>query len=203
VLKASFIRTVGQRDRIHVTRSDHSEASWVFPSYGAAPPHDLIHLVVESAFDVARGFWGRVDGGADPGAITVQANRRGGRDKYAAFGEDRSELQLAEALANPRWLAEETTAQELREQIAAGCRDLGVEVPALVSAERTAQVRVVLGRLARKWQALDPQGTIQLLFDPQAPLWSFERLWKDEAPARTSATAAPPKQRRAGPQRRR
>ena len=75
VLKASFVRTAGERDRIYVTRSNGTEVGWVFPSYGDAPPHDLIHLVAESGFGLANGFWGRVDAGADPGRIDGQANR--------------------------------------------------------------------------------------------------------------------------------
>ena len=94
-LKASFVRTVGDRDRIYVVRSDGSEVNWAFPSYGDSLPHDLIHLVVEAAFGLAQGFWGRVDAGADPAAITADANRRGGRNKYSGFGTALSELQLA------------------------------------------------------------------------------------------------------------
>ena len=97
VLKASFVRTIGERDRIYVVRSDGSHVNWAFPTYGDALPHDLIHLVVEAAFGLAHGFWGRVDAGADPGAIMADANRRGGSNKYSAFGSDRSELLLSEA----------------------------------------------------------------------------------------------------------
>src|SRR5436190_1128700 len=86
VLKASFVRTVGERDRIYVVRSDGSEVNWAFPAYGDALPHDLIHLVVEAAFGVGLGFWGRVDAGVDPGAIMAEANRRGGSDKFSGFG---------------------------------------------------------------------------------------------------------------------
>jgi hypothetical protein len=69
------------RDRIYVVRPDGSEVHWAFPTYGDDPPHDLIHLVVEAAFGLRRGFWGRVDAGADPAAISAEANRKGGKDK--------------------------------------------------------------------------------------------------------------------------
>lgn len=117
VLRASFVRTIGERDRIYVVRSDGSQVDWAFPSYGDALPHDLIHLVVEAAFGLAQGFWGRVDAGADPGAIMADANRRGGRDKYLGFGTDRSELQLAEVLANPGWLVGKQSTAVLREGV--------------------------------------------------------------------------------------
>ena len=33
-LRARFVRTVGERDKVYVRRSDGSETSWVFPTYG-------------------------------------------------------------------------------------------------------------------------------------------------------------------------
>ena len=73
MLKATFVRTAGERDRIFVTRSDGSEVSWSFPSYGEGLPHDLVHWVVESCCGLRWGFWGRVDAGADPDAVARAA----------------------------------------------------------------------------------------------------------------------------------
>ena len=140
------------------------------------PPHDMIHLIVESAFDVGQGFWGRVDAGIDPGRIMAQANRMGGRDKYAAFGDDRSDLLFAEALANCGWLAEGNSGQTLQQQIVTVCREAHLAPPALLSAERTAQVRAVLLDLADRWKGLKPKGAIQLQFDPQNPARGFESV---------------------------
>ena len=174
MLNASFVRTVGERDRIYVTRSDGSEVSWVFPTYGDAPPHDMIHLIVESAFGVAQGFWGRVDTGIDPGRIMAQANRIGGRDKYAAFGGNASDLLVAEVLANCGWLGEGISGKDLEQQILDVCRQVNLPSPPLLSAEHTAQVRAVLLRLAERWKGLKPKGAIELQFDPQNPVRGFE-----------------------------
>src|SRR6478736_3934875 len=95
-LRARFVRTVGERDRVYVRRSDGSETSWVFPSFGDGLPHDLVHLVVEQDFGVRDGFWGRVDRGVEPAAINAEANRVGGKGKYAGFGPDLQQLLLAE-----------------------------------------------------------------------------------------------------------
>lgn len=181
MLKASFVRTIGERDRIYVTRSDGSEVHWAFPTYGHMPPHDLIHLVVESGFGVVQGFWGRVDGGADPSAINAEANRIGGRDKYASFGPDATQLLLAEALANAGWYAAGASLEAVQERILTACRESRLTAPALLSTERIGQVRVVLTRLARQWRALDPKGTIRLDFDPGNPVRCFEQLAKEQA----------------------
>jgi hypothetical protein len=168
MLEASFVRTAGQRDRIYVIRSDGSKTSWVFTTYGDVLPHDLVHLVVESTFGLAHGFWGRVDQGADPGAIQWEANRRGGRDKYAAYGADQAELMLAEGLANVRWLEDGTSAAALVEQAADACRHLGMIPPATLDAERAGQVRDTLSRLTLRWRGLVPKGAIELAFDAAA-----------------------------------
>jgi hypothetical protein len=181
VLKASFVRTVGERDRVYVVRSDGSEVHWAFPTYGDALPHDLIHLVVEAAFGLTQGFWGRVDAGADPGAIMADANRMGGGNKFAGFGTALSELQMAEVLANPGWLVGEPSATSLHERITEACRESGLGAPDLLSAERIDQVRVVLKSLASQWQGFIPKGTITVTFDSQDASRAFERLWKEEA----------------------
>jgi len=179
VLTASFVRTVGERDRIYVIRSDGSEVNWAFPAYGDALPHDLIHLVVEAAFGIGQGFWGRVDAGVDPGAIMADANRRGGSNKFSGFGAAMAELQLAEALANPGWLVEEASTAPLQERIILSCREAGLAVPDLLCAERIEQVRVVLRKLASRWRSLTPKGTLTVSFDPRDVPRGFERLWEE------------------------
>jgi hypothetical protein len=165
VLKATFVRIAGERDRIYVTRSDGSEVSWSFPSYGDGLPHDLVHWVVESCCGLRAAFWGRVDAGADPAAITAKANRVGGKDKYAAFGPDQAELYVAEALANAGWFREGVTDDEIREAVAAECRQLEVLPPEL-SAIETERIRSTLRDLARRWQSLLPKGSLSVTFPP-------------------------------------
>jgi len=165
MLKASFVRTIGERDRVYVTRSDGSTVNWVFATYGDAPPHDLIHLVVEAAFGVAQGFWGRIDAGVDPAAIMAEANKLGGANKFAGFGSDRSELLLAEILANPGWFMDDYSAATLREEIIASCTKANLPIPASLSIDHVATVRETLLELARQWKGLRPKGTLQLQFD--------------------------------------
>jgi hypothetical protein len=177
-LRAAFVRSAGERDRIYVTRSDGSQTSWVFPTYGDALPHDLVHLVVESAFGLTRGFWGRVDEGADPAAISAEANRRGGKNKYAAFGPDQRELLLAEALANASWSAD---SGPLLEQLRQACADAG-ESAAAPTRELALRVQSALASLAARWRGLRPKGAIDVSFDRAAPRASFEELTREPPP---------------------
>jgi hypothetical protein len=186
-LEATFVRTVGERDRIYVTRSDGGTTSWDFASYGEALPHDLVHLVVESAFGLAEGFWGRVDAGADPAVITREANRKGGRDKYAAFGTDQSQLQLAEALANVRWLEGGLPVASLLEQAVSACQAAGQRPPRALSAERVEQLRAVLAELTGQWRTLSPKGALALAFEAQDPERGFEACRPGTTPPSTTS----------------
>jgi len=158
-----FVRTAGERDRIYVIRSNGSQLNWSFPTYGNGLPHDLVHLVVEACFGLRFGFWGRVDAGADPRLINADANRTGGKEKYAAFGPEQTELHIAEALAGAAWWREGIAHQQLEETVAVQCRRLGVPVPDL-SPEHTAQIWSTLARLTHRWGALLPKGSLNVTF---------------------------------------
>jgi hypothetical protein len=164
MLKATFVRVQGERDRIYVHRSDGTEVSWVFPTYGDALPHDLVHLVVETVFSLSRGFWGRVDEGVDPGRLSEEANRMGGANKYAAFGADQADLMLAEILAAARW-NDETVANDVEAaRVQAGLpprpRILDLEIR---------ETRRALEILRSKWATLFPKGSLAVTFDATTP----------------------------------
>jgi hypothetical protein len=179
ILSASFVRVPGQRDRVYVRRSDGTETAWVFPSYGEGLPHDLVHLVVEAAFGLRRGFWGRVDGGADPARINAEASRTGGADKYRAFGEDRSELLLAEALAGCPWSTPHGAEGAIWEAIERNCAQMGVALPEGAPRGAAAEARRVVLRLAAAWRAFEGKGTLTLRFQPDAPRRSFVEMMAD------------------------
>jgi hypothetical protein len=175
VLRATFVRTAGERDRVYVTRSNGSQVDWSFPTYGNGLPHDLVHLVVEACFGLRSGSWGRVDAGADPRLINADANRTGGKEKYAAFGPEQTELQIAEALAGATWWLESAFHEQLAESVAVQCRRLGVPVPDLAP-EQTARVRSALARLTQRWRALLPKGSLSLTFRTDRPEESCQDL---------------------------
>jgi len=165
-----FVRTAGAPDRVYVRRTDGSETSWSFPTYGDAVPHDMVHLVVEEAFRIADGFWGRVDRGVDPARINAEANRTGGANKYAGFGDDLRGLYLAEAVANLSWGISEVSDEQRLRQVADECAKQGIAVPSLVNAAGLRRVRERLTELGARWRGLVPKGTIELTFTaPQPP----------------------------------
>jgi hypothetical protein len=159
-----FVRIAGEADRIYVRRSDGSETSWTFPSFGIEVPHDLVHLVVESKFGLRQGFWGRVDAGVDPVKVNQQANRNGGKDKYAGFGEDLTELYLAEALAGLSWQMRELPSADRYAMFRDNCEKSGLTPPDAVNETTLNEVQVRLNELRAQWRTLVPKGTIELTF---------------------------------------
>ncbi|HEV8325042.1 MAG TPA: hypothetical protein VG389_25735 [Myxococcota bacterium] len=172
-MRIAFVRTHGQPDRVYVRRSAGGEVSWSFPTYGDGLPHDLVHLVVESAFGVREGFWGRVDAGADPARLNAQANRSGGADKYAGFGADQRDLLLAEVLAGLSWWVAELTDADRVSAARDACAKVGVTPPPSVAPAAMAAVRATLERLGARWRALLPKGSLELAYDPAHPERGF------------------------------
>lgn len=161
-MEVTFVRVQGERDRIYVHRTDGSETSWVFPSYGDGIPHDLTHLVVESVCRLRHGFWGRVDAGADPRVVNDEASRIGGADKYTGFGVDQRELMWAEAVAAAEWwrddLSDDDRVQAVRERFA--------DLPEHISPEGFLRIRQLIGQLGQRWRELLPKGSLRASFDP-------------------------------------
>jgi hypothetical protein len=174
-MEVSFVRTQGAPDRIYVRRTAGGEVSWSFPTYGAELPHDLVHLVVEAAFDLRDGIWAAVDAGLDLARANAQANRKGGARKYAGTGLDRPSVYLSEALAGAGWGQAGASDGERRSAIQSNGALLRVEIPASVTLERIAQVREKLDQLRERWRTLVPKGAIVLPFDPADPPASFRR----------------------------
>ncbi|MGE0785634.1 MAG: hypothetical protein AB7S26_08090 [Sandaracinaceae bacterium] len=144
-------------DRVYIMRTDGTEASWSFPSYGPrGMPHDLVHLAIERALGMSDGIYASVAAGADLARINRAANRAGGtvRERYAALGGDVEGVMRSEALAAAPWLDESLTTEALGARVRELCGDFGVEPPDIdlakvrdaVRAARAAWSSVGVGR---------------------------------------------------------
>ena len=177
-MKIAFVRTQGQPDRVYVTRTNGTETSWSFPTFGSYVPHDLVHLVVETAFGLSQGFWGRVDAGVDVARINAEANRTGGANKYAKFGTDQSDLYLAEVLAATRWADGTLGDEELIQSITTTCGTQSLQPPKNLTAARVQEVRTTLDILCSRWIELLPKGGLNVQFNPANLESTFQSLRK-------------------------
>src|SRR5262249_43746855 len=130
------------------------------PTFNNYIPHDLVHLVVEAAFGLRHGFWGRVDDGVDPARVNAEANRMGGANKYAAYGADQVELMTAEVLAATQWGDSSLSDGDILGELLRKCPKLSP-----VSVERIADVRSTLDSLCMRWIELGSKGALRLDVD--------------------------------------
>jgi hypothetical protein len=155
-VRVTFVRTLGKHDRVYVKRTNGSESSWSFPSYGDALPHDLVHLVCEIELGVRDGIYGRVAAGADLREINQKANRKGGKDKYRALGRDLEGVLWSEALAAAPW---DRGDDEVRDELVALARRMGGGVRA-VTKEDIHRVREALAEMRARWRRLSDRESI-------------------------------------------
>jgi hypothetical protein len=152
-----LVRTPGQHDRAYIRLDDGQTRSWTFPSYGVMLPHDLVHLLVEVGFGVDDGFWGRVASGLDPAEINAEAELRGGKDKYAGFGADRSGLLLAEGYAGLPWSSPDLDDAALYVTLGENLQRMLTPTPPF-DAARFAATRRALDAARPLWASLNAYG---------------------------------------------
>jgi hypothetical protein len=147
-LQAAFVRHRERRDPIYVTRQDGTSIFWDFPSYGDRLPHDLVHLVVESELNMAHGFWGMIDQGAQVSLIDNQATVvRHGRPLV-----EQKDVDFADRL----------TAEEAVDHL--GSTSPPPELPGGASPATMARARKRLDDLGRQWRDLADGAAITLAF---------------------------------------
>ena len=146
--------------------------NWTAPTYGGSLPHDLVHLLVEGAFGLRRGFWGRIQAGGDPAAINIGAPRARERG-YSAWGPDREELLIAEALAATHWFDPSVGDGPRLHAIAQSCVEFDIEMPTRFNLNHVAGATLAM-RLSRDIYAV--KSWLDVSFSPEAPHESFAAL---------------------------
>jgi hypothetical protein len=180
LLEVRFERDARRWDHVRVPSLG---CVWSMPSYGSALPHDAIHLVVESAFELRRGLFGLVAAGADPDALNAEAHaaRRAGRPPDG-FGPNPGDLLTAEALAAVHWYDPEAGPARLRD-IRDRCADFGASVPERLDLARCEEVVRVLRALRARFRAGGERALV-LRYDVEEPRRGFEgmRSWQVRTP---------------------
>ena len=143
-------------DTIDIRRPTGEAVRFTFSKKGPIP-HDCVHLIVEQALDLRRGFWGMVAAGVDPGEIQMIAKAAGHASAKCAQIPDPSivELLQAERLVEcfeaDFWGAP-ADCNTFRSVADAGCSASFVPTPTL-SDETILAIRDEIGRFAREWVA--------------------------------------------------
>jgi hypothetical protein len=177
-LQVTFVRRLGQRDRVHVTRADATTCDWSFPTYGDQLPHDLCHLVVEELLHISNGFWGLVEQGMEVRLIENQGTLvKDGRPIFEQSAFDATDLIRAEeavALLAPIGMqVGQVGSLAVVTRLESGLAErrpmesmprLGFSLPADATDDSIALIRERLLELQCEWALLRDGGSITLLF---------------------------------------
>lgn len=148
-------------DTIEVKRPAADAVRFTFPKKGPIP-HDSVHLIVEQALGLRRGFWGMVADGVDPGQIQEIAKAAGHASAKRAQVPDRSIVELIQAerivecFEADLWGAP-ADCDTFRSVAAAACSESLVPTPAL-SDESILAIRDQIAAFATDWISA-PVGT--------------------------------------------
>ena len=128
------------------------------------PLHDLTHYSVETELRLSRAFFGLIDAGW---SITDTEGRgpRGKLPSDAQLAEWVVGQLDAERASSARW-----TAAEFMENAVRYFARAGVRVPRELTDDDLWRIRKRRAELFERWHGLPPDATLELPFDPGAPV---------------------------------
>lgn len=143
-------------DAIEIRRPLREAVQFTFPKKGPIP-HDGVHLIVEQALRIRRGFWGMVAAGVDPAEIQEIAKAAGHASAKRAQTPDSSIVELLQAerivecFEADFWGAP-ADCDTFRSVAAAACAQSFVPTPPLDD-ETIFAIRRQVADFAREWTA--------------------------------------------------
>lgn len=148
-------------DTIWIRRPVGKSVRFTFPKKGPIP-HDGIHLIVEQALELRRGFWGMVAAGGDPAEIQEIAKGAGHASTKRAQIPDPSIIELLQAERLVECVEAELwgvpgDCNTFRSVAEAACFESFVPTPTLGD-ETILAIRGQIADFAREWTAA-PVGT--------------------------------------------
>jgi len=174
-VRVSFTRGEGRRHQITAVGEDGRVGFYAMADYGAALPHDLAHVVVESLFALPFGFWGLVAAGARFDTLNQAASGAGAVRRADPVVEVHlDELLEAEALVNLFHEQQRTGREDDTKYVDTAttlCEAHGRTLPPTVDAGSVGRARRGLAALNARWQATPPGETLHLEFPLADDAW--------------------------------
>lgn len=157
-------------DTVDVQGPSSGPYRFAFPKKGPIP-HDAVHLIVEQALGMRRGFWGMVAAGVDPAAIQEIAKAGGHASATRAELPDAGIVELLQAerivecFEADAWGAP-ADCETFRSIVEAACSQSFVPAPELRD-EAILDIRSRIATFALDWMAAPPNSQVQLRYrDP-------------------------------------
>jgi hypothetical protein len=158
-------RGVGS-DALEAKASGRAAIRFVTPHKGPVP-HDAVHLFVERAFGLQRGFWGLVAEGLSPDDIQALATTGGHASAARAGTPDPGIVQLLQAerlveiFEADLWGGGQGDEADLLALAGTACATSHVPLPSAPNGA-VARVRADLAAFARTWTALPRGGEVEV-----------------------------------------
>ena len=158
-------RGVGS-DVLEAKASGRAAIRFITPHKGPVP-HDAVHLFVERAFGLQRGFWGLVAEGLAPDDLQALASAGGHPSASRAGAPDPGIVQLLQAerlveiFEADLWGGGQGDEADLLALAGTACATSHVPLPSAPNGA-VARVRADLAAFARTWTALPQGGEVEL-----------------------------------------
>jgi hypothetical protein len=152
------------RNALTCTRADGT-TTWQRQQGGQAaffPKHDLTHYAVETALGLRRGFYGLVAAGWEFSDFGSPWPR----------GKLPPEANISEMIVGffdlERSTGEPGSARDLNQMLAEYCAENGLPPKRQLTEEDVARVRATRAKLFEQWDAVEPGGALEVVFDIEA-----------------------------------
>ena len=158
-------RGVGS-DALEAKASGRAAIRFVTPHKGPVP-HDAVHLFVERAFGLQRGFWGLVAEGLAPDDLQALASAGGHPSASRAGAPDPGIVQLLQAerlveiFEADLWGGGQGDEADLLALAGIACASSHVPLPSVPNGA-VARVRADLSAFARTWTSVPQGGEVEL-----------------------------------------
>jgi hypothetical protein len=166
-MKVVFTKTGKKNNWVRALLGETEVASFPWRDHPGLP-HDLIHCVVEPAFNLKKGFWGLLSVGMDYRKLKAQLEtaKSTSTTRELAAG-DWHELYLSEALVavfqSDHW-QKFLTPQSRRELLQQNCEKWKIEFPTFYNDQIAEEIQQKLIEFLQQWNELQPGQSLELSF---------------------------------------
>lgn len=160
-MRVRFKKAKDGRHSLSCERADGSQ-TWMH-LHPAILTHDFVHWALETTLGLQRGFWGMIARGADLRTFTEP-----GATKMLPEEAAWTEFAVA-SIWRESWGQSPLDAEGVIEELALRAEIHGWKTQRSIAQADLERIRARIAELNARWRAVEPGGTLELVFDEQDP----------------------------------